>query len=65
MKLWKYIVGIILLWILMFSIIVPKLIKTCSNDIDKLIEMEFTKQVSELMRDEIIRQLNKKQGYRK
>ena len=62
MKIWKLIIVIALFWILAIEVVIPKLVESLIHDIEPLIEREFDKQVSELMRDEIIRQLKEKEG---
>jgi len=60
----KIIIGIIgLMFYICFSYLIVYVITNFAiKDIDKTIEIEFNKQASELMRDEIIRQLKEKEG---
>jgi len=63
MKTWAHIViAIVLVWIVNIEIILPKFIENLFRDIEQTIEEEFNRQASELMRDEIIRQLKEKEG---
>ena len=63
MKIWAHIViAIVLVWIVNIEIILPKFIENLFRDIEQTIEEEFNRQASELMRDEIIRQLKEKEG---
>lgn len=62
MKTWKLIIVIALFWILAIEVVIPKLIENLFRDIEQTIEEEFNRQASELMRDEIIKQLKEKEG---